>query len=90
MIELPVAFKERMRAELGERYEPFIDSYDRTPYKAIRINTLKISPKEFKKISPFKLLPVEWEQNGFYVTEEKAGKTVHHAAGLYYVQEPSA
>ncbi|MDE7084550.1 MAG: RsmB/NOP family class I SAM-dependent RNA methyltransferase [Clostridia bacterium] len=90
MIELPVAFKERMRAELGERYEPFIDSYDRAPYKAIRINTLKIAPEEFKKISPFKLLSVEWEQNGFYVTEEKAGKTVHHAAGLYYVQEPSA
>ena len=90
MIELPSAFKERMRGELGARYDDFIKSYDRAPYKAIRVNTLKISPEEFKKISPFALSPVEWEQNGFYVTEEKAGKTVHHAAGLYYVQEPSA
>ena len=90
MIELPSAFKERMRAELGERYADFINSYGRAPYKAIRVNTLKISPEEFKKISPFELSPVEWEQNGFYVSEEKAGKTVHHAAGLYYVQEPSA
>lgn len=90
MIELPDAFKERMRAQLGKRYAEFINSYDRPPYKAIRVNTLKISPEEFKKISPFKLSPVEWAQNGFYVAEEKAGKTVHHAAGLYYVQEPSA
>ncbi len=90
MIELPSAFKERMRRELGDRYADFIKSYDRAPYKAIRVNTLKISPEEFKIISPFALSPVEWEQNGFYVAEEKAGKTVHHAAGLYYVQEPSA
>lgn len=90
MIELPSEFKERMRAELGERYAEFIKSYDRTPYKALRVNTLKILPEDFKKISPFALSPVEWEQNGFYVNEDKAGKTVLHAAGLYYVQEPSA
>ncbi len=90
MIELPSAFKERMRGELGDKYADFIKSYDRAPYKAIRVNTLKISVEDFKKISPFELSPVEWEQNGFYVAEEKAGKTVLHAAGLYYVQEPSA
>lgn len=90
MIDLPENFKRRMRGELGADYESFIKSYDRNAYKAIRVNTLKITPEEFKKISPFVLSPVEWEQNGFYVTEEKAGKTVHHAAGLYYVQEPSA
>lgn len=90
MIELPADFKERMRAELGGKYTDFINSYDRAPFKAIRVNTLKISPEEFKKISPFELAPVPWESNGFYVNEEKAGKTVLHAAGLYYVQEPSA
>ena len=31
-----------------------------------------------------------WEENGFYVADEGLGKTLYHAAGLYYVQEPSA
>lgn len=90
MIELPADFRTRMRAYLGARYDDFINSYDRAPYKAIRVNTLKISVEDFKKISPFELTPVPWEPSGFYVNEEKAGKTVLHAAGLYYVQEPSA
>ncbi|MCM1437866.1 MAG: hypothetical protein NC131_01460 [Roseburia sp.] len=90
MIELPSAFKQRMRDGLGEKYGDFINSYDRAAYKGIRVNTLKISPEDFKKISPFELTPVAWEHNGFYVNGEKAGKTILHAAGLYYVQEPSA
>lgn len=90
MIDLPEKFIERMRGGLGAQFDGFIGSYERAPYKAIRVNTLKITPVQFKKISPFALSPVEWEQNGFYVDGEKPGKTVHHAAGLYYVQEPSA
>nr|MDE7380132.1 hypothetical protein [Clostridia bacterium] len=88
MIELPQKFKERMKAQLGGDFQSFLDSYDRSPYKAIRINTLKITPEEFAEISPFEsLIPVPWEKNGFYVEEEKAGKSILHAAGLYYVQE---
>ena len=91
MIDLPEKFKERMKAQLGENYGAFISSYDRQPYKAIRVNTLKISVEKFKEISPFdNLTPVPWEPNGFYVTDEKAGRQFLHAAGLYYVQEPSA
>lgn len=90
MIDLPQDFIERVRRSLGKDAEEFLASYDRQPYKAIRVNTLKISKEEFIKISPFTLSPVAWEPNGFYVSEEKAGKTVYHCAGLYYVQEPSA
>lgn len=90
MIELPKDFLNRMKQDLGERYDDFLASYSRSPYKAIRINTLKISVEEFKKISPFKLEPVPWEESGFYIDEDKAGKNAYHAAGLYYSQEPSA
>ena len=62
MIELPQKFKERMSSILGEKYGDFISSYDRQPYKAIRINTLKITPEAFKEISPFELRPVPWEK----------------------------
>lgn len=79
-----------MRAELGADFPAFLKSYDRPCERGIRVNTLKISVAEFKKISPFLLEPVEWEQSGFYVCGEGLGKTVAHAQGLYYVQEPSA
>lgn len=90
MIELPSKFLDRMKVELGERFENFLASYARPPYKAIRINTLKISVDGFKKISPFALEPVPWENCGFYIDGEKAGRNAYHSAGLYYSQEPSA
>ncbi|MGN0812975.1 MAG: RsmB/NOP family class I SAM-dependent RNA methyltransferase [Candidatus Coproplasma sp.] len=90
MIELPIEFVNRVKHDLGSEAQAFLNSYDRQPYKAIRVNTLKINPNDFIKIAPFKLSQVKWEPNGFYVSEEKAGKTVLHQAGVYYVQEPSA
>lgn len=90
MIQLPEEFIERMKKFLGDAFGEFLSSYDVAPCKAIRVNTLKIDVQRFKEISPFSLEPVPWEPNGFYVSEEKAGKTVLHAAGAYYVQEPSA
>lgn len=89
-MELPEEFVSRMRDELKDEFGAFLQSYARSPERAIRVNTLKISIEEFKKISPFLLEPVEWEQSGFYVDGENLGKSVYHAQGLYYVQEPSA
>lgn len=90
MIDLPEQFTLRMQNQLKGEAEEFFASYARPAEKGIRVNTLKISPEDFARVSPFALSPVRWERNGFYVQEEKPGKTVLHAAGLYYVQEPSA
>ena len=90
MFNLPPEFTERMRGQLGESFGEFIKSYELPPQRAIRVNTLKISVENFKKITPFALTPVPWEPSGFYVEGESLGKTVLHAAGAYYVQEPSA
>lgn len=79
-----------MKEQLGDGFDAFLKTYDRPPERGIRVNTLKISVEQFKKISPFLLEPVQWEKNGFYVSSEGLGKTVYHAQGLYYVQEPSA
>ena len=89
-MDLPSEFLARMKNELGDGFNGFLKSYDRPPERGIRINTLKISSEEFKRISPFLLEPVQWEKNGFYVSCDGLGKTVYHAQGLYYVQEPSA
>ena len=90
MTNLPQKFLDRMKERLGEDFPAFLRSYDNPPYKGLRVNTLKISKEEFLKISPFALEQIAWAENGFYITEEKAGGDVYHFAGLYYLQEPSA
>ncbi len=90
MIELPRDFLDRMKEELKGDFDAFIASYDRAPARAIRVNTLKISIDDFLKISPFPLRPVPWEESGFFTDSEGPGRTPLHAAGAYYVQEPSA
>lgn len=90
-MNLPQDFLIRMKAELGAGFESFLKSYENEPARAVRVNTLKVSVDEFKKISPVLLEGrVPWEKSGFYTLAEGLGKTVAHAAGLYYVQEPSA
>jgi 16S rRNA C967 or C1407 C5-methylase (RsmB/RsmF family)/NOL1/NOP2/fmu family ribosome biogenesis protein len=90
--ELPAAFLARMREQLHTEaaYDAFLRTYEREAFRGLRVNTLKITKDEFEKISPFSLRPVPWEENGFYVTEEKIGRHPYHFAGLYYSQEPSA
>lgn len=91
MINLPEEFLRRMQSELGGGFGAFLATYDRPAERAISVNTLKISPEEFEKISPVPLDGrVPWEPNAFYAPADGLGRTVMHAAGLYYVQEPSA
>lgn len=78
-----------MRSILGDGFPAFLKSYERPAEKGIRVNTLKISAEQFEKISPFPLERVPWEPSGFYAPEAN-GKNIFHAAGLYYMQEPSA
>ncbi len=89
-MNLPVAFLQRMKEKLGEQFPDFLRSYSLPAQKAIRVNALKLTKEEFTRISPFALTPVPWEENAFYVSEEKVGAHPYHFAGLYYSQEPSA
>lgn len=90
MITLPSEFLLRMQKVLGAEFDEFLKSYDEPPKKGIRVNTLKISVEDFVKNAPFKLEKIKWADNGFYVEGGGLGKTIEHASGLYYVQEPSA
>lgn len=88
---IPEKFRERMEILLKDEYEKFIESYNEPKSQGLRVNTLKISLEDFKRICPFRLQgEIPWEKRGFYINEEKPGKSPLHAAGLYYVQEPSA
>jgi len=91
LIPLPAAFLGRMADLLGNEYGAFRAALARPPSVGLRVNTLKLSPQEFRALSPFELAPVPWCAAGFVVSEgAQPGRHPHHAAGLYYLQEPSA
>ena len=91
-MQIPEAFKEKMRGLLNdEDYEKLMSSYDGTVNKGIRTNTLKCTPEEMARKTPFELEPVDWCPTGYYIDSDiRPGKNPAYYAGLYYVQEPTA
>ena len=82
-----------MRAWMGDEAEPFLASLDEPPQPGLRVNTLKATAEEFRQRSPFALRPVPWCAEGFLLPptdETRPGRHPYHAAGLYYLQDPSA
>ena len=90
-MSLPSKYLESMKELLKDDFQAYLDSFQDKRLYGLRVNTLKISPEEFLKISPFDLKPIPWIENGFYFSEEdKPAKHPYYFAGLYYIQEPSA
>lgn len=90
MKQLPFEFCERMKSLLGDDYDKFIAALNGTPIKAYRVNTDKISLKDFEKINVFGNEKIPYVDNGFYLNYDKVGLHPYHHAGLIYVQEPAA
>lgn len=90
-IALPELYLEKQKQLLGAEYSNFINSYEQPASKGLRINTLKRDVAKFLQDAPFTLKPVPWCSTGYYYgSDERPGKHPAHAAGLYYIQEPSA
>jgi NOL1/NOP2/sun family putative RNA methylase len=91
-VPLPPRFLERMSRFLKEDYPAFAESLTHAAVQGLRVNTLKSSVEEYKKISPFPLGPtVPWCDSAFVLqNEDRPGKHPYHLAGLYYLQDPSA
>ena len=88
---LPPAFMERMKEQLGDRYEAFLSGYDRERTYGLRYNPLKMDREGFLREMPFALREVPWAEEGFYYeASEQPGRHVLHEAGAFYIQEPSA
>ena len=91
MHRLPEKFIENMKKQLPENeWEAFFACYGKKAYKGARLNVLKGDRYALKSLLGFLGQPVEWEENGFYVDEEKLGASPYHFAGAFYSQEPSA
>ncbi|WP_343209022.1 RsmB/NOP family class I SAM-dependent RNA methyltransferase [Anaerolentibacter hominis] len=95
MRRLPEQFVKNMKALLGEEFEAFWESFNKDSFSGLRINGMKISPKEFYDKQLFDLNPVPWTKDGFYYVKGSAEERIpsahpYYYAGLYYIQEPSA
>ena len=90
MIELPERFKQRMREQLGDEYERYLQSFQERSRNGLRVNTGKLTTEEFERLSPFGLQPVPWVTNGYIYEGERPAVHPYYYAGLYYLQEPSA
>jgi len=76
---------------LGDEYAAFRASYAAARGGGLRVNTLKLTPGRFRALAPFDLAPVAWSPDAYLVPEDaQPGKHPYHAAGLYYLQDPSA
>jgi NOL1/NOP2/sun family putative RNA methylase len=104
-LAIPPLFLENMRRLLGEQADTFFASYLQPATAGLRVNTLKIAPDDLRLRLPYHLKSLPWTQSGFQLVEAAVdgsqppsssstpaspGKHVYHAAGLYYLQEPSA
>ncbi len=84
---LPAAFLERMKHQLGEEYDAYLQSLERPRAVALRLNPLKCDSLQL----PFMGDPVPWEPMGYYYDpESRPGLHPYHEAGVYYLQEASA
>ncbi len=92
MTKLPETFLNTMKSLLSEEgFSCYLKSFEEPRVNGLRVNTSKILPEEFEKISPFSLTKVPWTTDGYYIdASEKASKHPYYFAGLYYLQEPSA
>ena len=92
VVPIPALFLERMQTFLGPEYPAFAASLNAVPKSGLRVNTLKLTPEQFKGISPFELGEnVPWCPSAFTLGgEQRPGLHPYHLAGLYYLQDPSA
>ena len=91
MADLPELFVHRMQDLLKEEWNAFLQESESTRQYGLRVNTLKISTEEFERIAPFHLRRIPWIDGGYYYDrEDQPARHPFYAAGLYYLQEPSA
>ena len=88
MIELPSQFLKRMENQLGKEMADFLHAMECPPVRGIRMNPLKPFDGMESYIDEER---IPWTADGYYLPElSKAGATVFHEAGAFYLQEPAA
>ena len=94
---LPAAYIERMKKLLGDGFGQFALCMEEPAVKGLRFNAKKVRPETLERlVKEWALEPVPWCGGGYYYGAGENGKELRpglspwHAAGVFYIQEPSA
>ena len=87
-MNLPQAYLDRMRIQLGDGFDAYLAAMDEPERRAARTNRLKLTGEVLHDLRP-SFVPAG--DDAFLLPEGFApGKDILHSAGAYYVQELSA
>ena len=64
-MNLPKKFLEQMQKLLGIQYDSYIQSLTQPASCGLRVNTLKLSPEEFKSRTSIPTEEIPWIADGF-------------------------
>ncbi|CAN5817996.1 16S rRNA (cytosine(1407)-C(5))-methyltransferase RsmF [soil metagenome] len=79
-----------MHTLLEEETDVFLAAM-REEVGGLRVNTLRASVERAREILPFQVEPLTYPREGFrYPSDLRPGRHPHHAAGLFYLQDPAA
>ena len=90
---LPNSYQNQMKDLLGDDYPRYIEAFDSSSVRGLRVNRVKTSVDEFLKSSEIskKLTKLAFSEDGFVLADEdKIGNSVEHITGQIYIQEPSS
>jgi NOL1/NOP2/sun family putative RNA methylase len=82
-----------MRALLDSEAEALLAALEQPSARGLRVNTTKLTAEALLPRLPWRLSPLPWCAEGFLLEDEtraSAGAHPFHAAGAYYLQDPSA
>ncbi|MCR5635716.1 MAG: RsmF rRNA methyltransferase first C-terminal domain-containing protein [Clostridiales bacterium] len=92
MRKYPTDFVNEINDILKDNKEAFWQAYKNTPYRGLRVNTLKSNVDLLKDKLGFALEKTPFCTEGYYLPydEKSVGNNPLHLAGAFYMQEPSA
>ncbi len=90
-MDVPEQYMQKMQTLLGDGFRDYAASFSMPSHHGLRVNPLRKNACEKILRLPFLLGKIDYVENGYYVDPEgKPSAHPYYAAGLYYLQEPSA
>ena len=87
----PEQYMQNMQTLLRDEFQAYAASFSMPSYRGLRLNTLRKDVKERCEGLPFLTDKIPYVENGYYLDNlSQPAKHPYYAAGLYYLQEPSA
>ncbi len=92
VLNLPDGFLNCMKETLKDDFNEYMENLDKTPYRGLRVNTLKAEVDFIRKNIGFETNQTPFSNKGFYIDNNLKGVGNHpfHHSGAIYLQEPSA